>query len=129
MTDLSIYEVIWKQGLEPEIVLFCTGLNWLYIIILTTTFYGMSYTNLLDWFNDLIKKDWWKKNKLWIASIINALIFMLFVQLEGRSIDAVYISSILRSMFFSVIFSNIFVNVPIFLVQAIGKFIDNKTKG
>lgn len=124
---MSLYEVIWEQGLQPELVGFCVGLNWLYIIILSTAFYGMTHTKTLDWFISLSDKKWWKNNSMWFVGIIALLIFMLFAGLEGN-LDIGYISSGLRSLFFTVIFSSIFIDIPVYVIKGFGKFIDTKTK-
>lgn len=124
----GLYEVIWEKGLQPELITFCTGLNWLYIIVLSIAFYGMTHTSLLDWFSELSEKRWWKKNTIWFAAFITFFVFVIFHILEEGSLTVTYISSNLRSMFFAVIFSSIFIDIPVYIVKGLGKFIDTKTK-
>lgn len=128
METQGLYDVIWLQGLQPELVAFCIGLNWLYIIILTTAFYGMTHTKLLDSYLEVSNKKWWTKNILWITGFITMIIFTIFHVLEQSSLTWSYITSNLRSMFFTVIFSSIFVDIPVYLIKGFGKFIDTKTK-
>jgi len=128
MVHKDLYDVFWTNGLQPELVYFFDGLNWLYIIMLTVILYGMKHTELLDWFTSLCSKiKVREKYSYWIASILTAIIFIIFRGLEGMSVDASYISGMLRSMFFTVIFESIFVDIPVLLIKGFGKFIDTKT--
>lgn len=129
MDQMGLYEVIWEKGLQPELVSFCMGLNWLYIIILTTAFYGMTHTKLLDSFIEISDKPWWRKNTMWIVGLITMVIFTIFHLLEFQSLTWSYITSNLRSMFFTVIFSSIFVDIPVYIIKGFGKFIDTKASG
>jgi hypothetical protein len=56
------------------------------------------------------------------------IIFTIFHVLEQNSITWTYITSNLRSMFFTVIFSSIFVDIPVYIIKGFGKFIDTKAK-
>jgi hypothetical protein len=124
MQPKTLYEVFWENGLEPELVFFIDGINWLYVIMLTIILYGFKHTELLDWFENLWGK--YKKYTYWFASLITALIFIIFRSLEYGDLDVSYISSLLRSIVFTVIFSNIFVDIPVYIIKGLGKFIDNK---
>lgn len=126
--NIGLWDVVWQQGLQPELVAFCVGLNWTYIIILSTAFYGMTHTSLLDWFINLSPKKWWKPNAMWFASLITMIIFTFFHVLEQHSLTVEYITSNLRSLFFTVIFSSIFVDIPVYIVKGLSKFIDTKSK-
>ena len=97
--------------------------------MLTVILYGMKHTELLDWFVSLCGKIKIKeKYSYWVASIITAIVFIIFRGLEGLPVNASYISSILRSLFFTVIFESLFVDIPVVLVKGFGKFIDTKTR-
>lgn len=122
---MSLYEAIWEKGLEPQLIAFCDGLDWTYIIILTTCFYGITHTQLLDWFINLCHKFHTKKYTMWYAALITLVIFLIFKGFE-KSITLDYIGAILQSMFFTVIFSSIFVDIPVYLIKGLGKFIDDK---
>lgn len=126
MVGKSLYEVFWEKGLEPEIIYFLDGLNWFYVIMLTIILYGFKHTDLLVWFEGLWGK--WKKYNFWFAAIITAIIFIIFRWLEGGVINATYISGMLRSIVFTVVFSGIFVDIPVYIIKGFGKFIDSKTK-
>lgn len=128
MDKPGLYEVIWQNGLQPELVSFCTGLNWLYIIILSTAFYGMTHTNTLDWFQELSPKTWWRRNTMWFAGIITMIFFITFHLLEsGADNFAAYLSGNLRSLFFTVVFSSIFIDIPVYIIKGLSKFIETKT--
>jgi len=128
MEKQGLYEVIWQNGLQPELVSFCTGLNWLYIIILSTAFYGMTHTNTLDWFQELSPKTWWKRNTMWFAGLIAMAFFIVFHLLEfGSENFSTYLSGNLRSMFFTVVFSSIFIDIPVYIIKGLSKFIETKT--
>ncbi len=126
--NIGLWDVVWQQGLQPELVAFCIGLNWTYIIILSTAFYGMTHTSLLDWFSDLSSKKWWKPNAMWFAALITMIVFTFFHVLDKHSLTIDYITSNLRSLFFTVIFSSIFVDIPVYIVKGLSKFIDTKAK-
>ena len=126
MVDKDLYSVFWERGLEPSLIEFFDGLNWFYIIMLTVVLYGFKHTNLMDWFEDIVGK--YKKYTYWFASLITATLFVIFRGLEGNVIDAAYISGMLRSIVFTVVFSNIFVDIPVYVIKAFGKFVDSKVK-
>lgn len=127
--DKSLYEVFWSDGLEPTLIEFFLGLNWYYMIMLTVILYGLKHTNLLDWWEWLMCKIKVNpKYSYWIAALLTAVVFVTFRGLEGNVIDAAYISGLLRSIIFTIVFSNIFVDIPVYMIKGFSKFIDSKTK-
>ena len=123
---MTLYESFWVNGLEPELTLFFNGLNWFYIIMFIVVLHGLKHTNELSWYDKfckLIKADDFSK---WIAAILIAGIFCFFRWQEGGIIDAANFSSMLRSIFFAVIFSGIFVDIPVAVIKKLGKVIDIK---
>ena len=123
----TFYEVFWKEGLEPELIFFFDELNWTYIIMLSIILYGIKHTDLLDWFVNLCEKIKIKKYSYWMAAIVTGVVFMIFRELEYWDVNASYVSGLLRSMFFTVVFSNIVVDIPVYMIKGFGKFIDTKT--
>lgn len=123
----TFYEVFWKEGLEPELIFFFDELNWTYIIMLSIILYGIKHTDLLDWFVKLCEKIKIKKYSYWMAAIVTGVVFVIFRELEYWDVNASYISGLLRSMFFTVVFSNIVVDIPVYMIKGFGKFIDTKT--
>jgi hypothetical protein len=129
MEGITLYEVLWTQGLEPTLIEFFMDLNWYYMIMLTVILYGFKHTNLLDWWVWLMGKIQVNKKYIyWTAAIMSATMFLLFRSLEGNPIDAAYISGMLRSIIFTIVFSNIFVDIPVYVIKGLSKFIDSKTK-
>lgn len=125
----DLYKVFWEDGLQPELILFFDGLNWSYIIMLVVVLYGLKHTELLDWFTVLCGKiKVPEKYAYWIAAVVTALVFMLFRSLEGRAVDVTYISGTIRSLFFTVIFESLFVDIPVLLLKGVGKYIDTKSE-
>jgi hypothetical protein len=125
MDNPTLYEVLWSKGLEPTLIEFFMDLNWYYMIMLTVIMYGFKHTNLLDWFTDFCGK--YSKYRYWFVSILVAIVFIIFRSLEGNVINASYISGVLRSIIFTVVFSNIFIDIPVHLIKGFGMFIDTKT--
>lgn len=41
MEAKSIYDALWAQGVQPEIVSFLSSLNWTFIIMFITILYGI----------------------------------------------------------------------------------------
>jgi uncharacterized membrane protein len=124
----DMYQVFWKDGLEPELITFFDGLNWLYIIMLVIIFYGLKHTDLLDWAKNVTKGGIFKKYTYWLVSALTCVFFIGFRFAEGNIINAAYISSMLRSMIFTVIFSNIFVDIPVYLTKVVKTFVDTKAE-
>jgi len=125
MDKPTLYEVLWSEGLEPTLIEFFMNLNWYYIIMLTIIMYGFKHTNLLDWFTHLCGKL--EKYRYWFSSLILGILFITFRRLEGNQITASYISGTLRSIVFTVVFSNIFIDIPVHIIKGFSKFIDTKT--
>ncbi len=124
----DLYQVFWKDGLEPELILFLDGLNWLYIIMLIITFYGLRHTDFLDWLKSVLKSVKAKKYTHWLIAIVVGLLFMIFRCAEGNTITAIYLSSMLRSLVVTVIFSRIFVDIPVYIIKIIRSFVDSKAE-
>jgi hypothetical protein len=124
MVGKSLYEVFWVNGLEPELIYFLDGLNWFYVIMFTIILYGFKHTDLLDWFEGFWGK--FKKYTFWFAAIVTAIVFIFFRWMEGEVVNAAYISGMLRSIVFTVVFSGIFVDIPVYIIKGLGKFIDSK---
>lgn len=138
MIPTSLYESVWEQGLEPELIYYTNNLNWTYILTLIIIFYGVKHTDKLDWWNDFLKWLELKYGKIkrlkivkynvWFSSIFIFILFIIFRELEQHNVDAAYISMNLRSMVFSVVFSNIFVDMPVYVIKGFSKFIDAKNE-
>jgi hypothetical protein len=126
MTNETIYSVLWSHGLEPALVDFLIGLNWHYIIMLTVIMYGLKHTNLLSWYCTLLGK--FERYIYWFTSLLLGFSYLIFRIFDGNPIDSFYISSLLRSIIFTVIFSNVFIDIPVFVIKGFGKFIDTKDK-
>ncbi len=124
---MTLYESFWKNGLEPELITFFNGLNWLYIIMFIIVLYGLKHTKELNWYDKICAKIKVEKYKTWIASILMAAIFAIFRWQEATlDFDAAYVSSMLRSILFAVVFSGIFVDIPVVVIKRLGKIIDVK---
>jgi hypothetical protein len=135
MVPTSLYESVWKLGLEPELIDYTNGLNWTYILTLIIIFYGVKHTDKLDWWggflirvDNKLKKFKVSKYNMWFSSIVIFILFIIFRELEQHDVNASYISMNLRSMVFSVIFSNIFVDIPVYVIKGFSKFIDTKSE-
>ena len=122
----SLYESFWENGLQPELVYFLDGLNWTYIIMLVVILYGIKHTRELDWYEKLCSKFKAGRFKTWIAAVITGLLFCLFRWHGPDTFNSEYISALLRSMFFAVVFSGIFVDIPVLVIKRLGKMIDVK---
>ena len=124
---MTLYESFWANGLEPELISFFDGLNWLYIIMFIVVLYGLKHTNELEWYNNLCEKIKADKYKTWIAAILMSGIFCFFRWKDPEAIFNVpYITSMLRSILFAVVFSGIFVDIPVVIIKRLGKVIDVK---
>jgi len=124
---MTLYESFWQNGLEPELITFFNGLNWLYIIMFIVVLYGLKHTKELNWYENFCKKIKVDKYKNWIASILMGIIFIFFRWKDPElEISIPYITSMLRSIFFAVVFSGIFVDIPVVIIKRLGKVIDVK---
>lgn len=127
MESKTIYEALWEKGIQPEVVSFLNGLNWTFILMFIVILYGLKHTNHFNSFDDLLDKIGIKKYKIWIAALITGLIFCLFKWQETPELFGWgYCSTLLRSIFFGVVFSNIFVDIPVFIIKKLGSVIDKK---
>jgi len=123
----TIYEALWEKGIQPEVVTFLQGLNWWFIIMSTIILYGIKHTNEFLWYDNLLNKIKIERYKNWIACTLTGAVFCLFTYMDpSLYCDVPYVSSLLRSIFFVVIFSNIFVDIPVFLIKRLGKIVDQK---
>lgn len=97
------------DGIESELELFFSGLNWLYVLVFSFMVYGINNKPEFDWYNYLfdkmVKNEYFKSLKIWVAGLILILFFCLFKYLKG-DFDSEYVSSILRSWLFVVIFNS-----------------------
>lgn len=87
-----------------------SDLNWLFVFFYAILIYGIKYKQEFDWFNDLFDhKKYLKSLKFWIAGIILLLVFCLFHFLESnKTIEASYVSQILRSWLIVIVFNSMF---------------------
>lgn len=121
----SILEALWNKGVQPEIISFLSGLEWTFIIMFTTILYGLTHTNKFVWLDNLLHKFNIHHLKIWISAFVSGLFFCFF-KWEENLLSVEYISSLLRSIFFVVVFSNIFVDIPVFLIKKAGSILDKK---
>ncbi len=127
MEAKSIYEALWSQGVQPEIVSFLSSLNWTFIIMFITILYGIKHTNHFYWYESFLEKIRATKYRVWVSALLTSLVFCFFRWKEAPdSFHSEYVSALLRSIFFSVVFSNIFVDIPVFLIKKLGNVIDKK---
>lgn len=125
MESKTIYETLWEKGIQPEIVDFLDGLNWNFIFMFIIILYGLKHTSHFNKFESLLERVNINKYKVWISAFIIGLIFCFFKWKEGL-INWLYVSNLLRSVFVGVVFSNVFVDIPVFLIKKLGSIIDNK---
>jgi len=127
MEPKSIYGALWEKGIQPEVVEFLEGLNWTFILMFIVILYGLKHTNHFNWFEKILEKIKINSYKIWIAAFITGLVFCLFKWQETPlEFGWNYVSSLLRSIFFGVVFSNIFVDIPVFIIKKLGSIIDKK---
>ncbi len=127
MESKTIYEELWEKGIQPEVIDFLHGLNWTFILMFIIILYGLKHTNHFNWFDTQLDKIKSKEYKVWIAALITGLVFCFFKWKENDGLFGwAYASMLLRSIFFGVIFSSIFVDIPVFIIQKLGSIIDKK---
>jgi hypothetical protein len=98
----------------PELYDFVNSLQWYYLITLIIVMYGVKHTDEMDWFVDLTDKIGAKKAASWIAALIVMGLFCLFRGLDPElELNSAYIADILRTMVLGVIFSNLFIELPL----------------
>ena len=56
MEPKTIYEALWEKGIQPEVILFLNGLNWLFILMSIVILYGLKHTDHFNWFDSLMDK-------------------------------------------------------------------------
>jgi len=95
------------SDLQTEVELLFDDLNWTFILIYVFVLYGIRHKEEFKWFNDIMKNEYLKSFKVWIAGIMVILFFCLFKYLE-TGIDAAYVSRILRSWILVIVFNSIF---------------------
>jgi len=125
MDQKSIYGTLWEHGIQPELIDFLEGLNWSFILMFIVILYGIKHTNHFCEFDRLLEKLNIQKYKVWIAAFITGILFCFFKWQENL-ISWNYASTLLRSIFVGVAFSNIFVDIPVFIIQKLGSIIDKK---
>lgn len=124
---MTFYESFWEKGLEPELIYFFNKLNWTYIIMFVVILYGLKHTTELDWFTNLCAKFKIERFKTWIAAAIIGGLFCFFRWKDPTTtFNSEYIAALLRSVFFAVVFSGIFVDIPVVIIKRLGKIIDSK---
>lgn len=99
-------DIIWKQITE-QILLFFTDLNWRYILLFVLVMMGIKDNVEFKWWGDLLEKVKLRLYSTWIAGLVMILVFCLFTYLEDGELTVPYISSILRSFFVVIAFSDI----------------------
>ena len=99
-------EIIWDQ-IKEQLLIFLTDLNWRYILIFIILLMGIKNNKEFEWWVLLMEKIKLKIYKTWITGLTIMLIFCISHHLEGDSINAKYISSLLRSFFVVIAFSDI----------------------
>lgn len=130
MEKITLYESFWKEGLEPELIEFFDGLNWFYIIMFIAILHGIKHTKEFGWYNRLCNKFNVIEYKNWIAAFLTACIFCFFRWKDPElDFNIPYITAMLRSMFFAVIFSGVFVDIPVVIIKRLGKIIDVNDEG
>jgi uncharacterized protein YacL len=125
MDQKTIYGTLWEKGIQPEVVEFLEGLNWNFILMFIVILYGLKHTSHFNKFESLLERANINKYKIWISALIIGLIFCFFKWKE-ELISWLYVSNLLRSVFVGVVFSNVFVDIPVFLIKRLGSIIDNK---
>lgn len=125
MDQKSIYGTLWENGIQPEIIDFLEGLNWNFILMFIVILYGLKHTNHFAGFDRLLDKMNIQKYKVWISAFIIGIVFCFFKWKENL-ISWHYVSMLLRSVFVGVAFSNIFVDIPVFIIKKLGSIIDKK---
>jgi len=125
MEPKSIYGALWEQGIQPEVIDFLENLNWNFILMFIIILYGIKHTNHFSGFDRLLEKINLQKYKVWMAALITGIVFCFFKWQENL-ISWNYVSMLLRSVFVGVAFSNIFVDIPVFIIQKLGSIIDKK---
>jgi len=123
----SFYDSMWTNGLQPELIGFCQGLNWFFIIMFINILYGLKHTNQFKWYDNFIRESKLYNYRIWIVAVITALCFIGFRWADpAEKVDIAYIGSLVRSVFIAVIFSGIFVDIPGFAIKRLYDFLEPK---
>ena len=125
----SFSDAIWTNGLEPELIGFIHSLNWFYIIMFMNIIYGLKHTTHFNWYENAINHEKISKYKTWISAVIIAIVFVFFRIIDPTlSVEVSYISSLCRSIFIAVIFSEVFVDIPGFAIKRLKDFLEPKSE-
>lgn len=123
----SFYDAIWAEGIQPELIGFFNSLNWFYIIMFINILYGLKHTIHFSWYEKVIGNTKFSKYQTWLSATILAFSFIFFRWIDPvLNINVDYISSLLRSVFVAVIFSDVFVDIPGFAIKRLKDFLEPK---